>query len=42
VIFLLLEAETLGMIEAVPLSASIALTVKNSAIALDMIRLTVL
>jgi GH43 family beta-xylosidase len=42
VIFLLLETETLGMIEAVPLSASIALTVKNSAIALDMIRLTVL
>ncbi|HEX8636461.1 MAG TPA: hypothetical protein VF692_00250, partial [Pyrinomonadaceae bacterium] len=41
-IFLLLETETLGMIEAVPSSARFALTVKNSAVAFDMIRLTVL
>lgn len=41
-IFLLLETETLGMIEATPPSARFALTVKNSAVAFDMIRLTVL
>lgn len=39
-LFLLLETEILGMIEALPSSARIALTVKNSTVAFDMIRFT--
>ena len=41
-IFIVLETETLGMIEAPPTAARIALTVKNSTVAFDMIRLTIL
>jgi GH43 family beta-xylosidase len=41
-LFLLLENETLGMIDALSPLNSIALTVKNSSVAFDMIRLTIL
>ena len=41
-LFLLLETETLGMIEAPSGAAQIALTIKNSKVVFDMIRFTAL